>query len=72
MGGLFSSPPPPQLPAPAPLPSYEDPGVVAEGEAVRLANLRRRGRAASVMTGGSGLLDNPETNAPEAGAEQLG
>lgn len=55
-----------------PPPTREDPEIEAAKEAERLASLRRKGRAASVLTGGGGLLGDASTAQPRAGATVLG
>lgn len=48
----------PAAPAPLPpLPDREDPAVLEAREKLRLSEKRRRGRRASILTGGSGLDD---------------
>lgn len=53
MGGLFSKPKvqaPPPVMAPPPVPEMQDAGAAAREEAVQMS--KRRGRAASILTGG--------------------
>lgn len=45
-------------PAPPPPPKRDDPDVTAAREKARLAELRRKGRRASVLTSGSGVDDD--------------
>lgn len=55
MSAIFSPPKPTPLP-PAPEPPRRDAPVVVEtAERARLAALRARGRAATIMTGAGGL-----------------
>ncbi len=69
MGSLFSSPsPPPPLP---PVPTPEDPAIDAARKKRRLAELRRKGRAATILT--SGLGDRSEAPVTRPGLNrQLG
>ena len=53
MGFIFSPPKPKVEPLP-PLPTSEDPAVKRRKEELRLAQKRRRGRAATILTGGLG------------------
>ena len=54
MGGLFSSRPKTDLPAPVPVPKEDDAEVQRRREEVRLAALKRRGRASTILTSGVG------------------
>ncbi len=55
MAALFGSPSPPALPPPPPLPpTPEDPAIKQRREEVRLAALKRKGRASSILTSGVG------------------
>ena len=52
---IFNPPsPPPPPPPPAPLPQADDPAVEEERRRRRLAEARRRGRQATILTGGEG------------------
>lgn len=63
-------PPPPELP---PVPTREDPEISAARERQRQADLRRRGRRATILTGGRGVEDElGVVNRPQAGATRLG
>lgn len=55
-----------------PPPERDDPAIEAAKEAERLAALRRKGRQASVLTGGAGLLGDASVNQPQAGSTLLG
>lgn len=49
----------PSAPAPLPpLPEREDPAVIESREKLRLSEKRRKGRAASILTGGQGVEDD--------------
>ncbi len=73
MASLFSSPKPPSLPPLPPVVKRTDPRVEAAREKLRLASLKRRGRAASVAFGKTreARLGTPEISRPEA-SEKLG
>ncbi len=52
------SPSTPSIPAPAPLPTRDDPAIKAAADAQRQAALRRKGRRASILTSGEGVPDD--------------
>lgn len=54
MGSLFAPSPPPAPPPPPPLPEVSDPAVTEAQRRERLAAARRRGRRATILTGGQG------------------
>lgn len=54
MSSLFSPPSPASVPPPAPVPTPADPEIQRKREAERLAQLRRRGLNAAILTGGLG------------------
>ena len=58
MGGFFSAPKPPAPPPPPPAPTREDPAVAESKEKLRKAELQRKGRAATILTSGSGAEDD--------------
>jgi len=64
-------------PPPPPPPTREDPAIAEAKEAQRQAELKRKGRKASVITGGQGVEDNlgtaggPQVERPRA-AQLLG
>lgn len=61
-------------PAPAPLPpipTREDPAVVEARNKLRQSELRRRGRAATMVAPSEGELGNPNVNRPQARSAQL-
>jgi hypothetical protein len=63
---FFSKPaPPPPLP---PVPTPEDPEIKRRREEVRLAALRRRGRASTILTKGSGDTTAAPVARPTLGA----
>ncbi|GEM_PF-4522525 len=68
MGSIFSpkSPPPPP-PAPE-VPTPEDPEIQQRKEDVRLAALKRRGRASTILTSGAGDPSAPNLSRPTLGA----
>ena len=73
MGGLFSSPKPPPLPPPPPPPpTIADPAVKARADQLRDSDNQRRGRAASVITGGQGVLGDTAVARPEGEVTKLG
>ena len=55
-----------------PPPERDDPAIEAAKEAERLAALRRKGRASTLLTGGAGLLGDASVAQPQAGAAVLG
>ncbi len=57
MGFLSPKTPSPPLPPPLP-PTPDDPAIEAQRKAVQAAEKRRKGRAASVITGGAGVADD--------------
>ena len=72
-GKSFFSPKNPadvNISAPPPIPTREDPAIGAARERQRLSDKRRRGRAASILTGPEGTMDEPEL--ARAGARLLG
>lgn len=72
MGFLFPSPPKP-VPPPPPPPERDDPVVVASRKKLRQSELRRKGRQASIITGGEGVLGSAPLSQPAArGAQVLG
>lgn len=71
---LFGSPKQPAPPPPPPPPpKRDDPEVVASRKKLRQSELRRKGRQASIITGGEGVLGSPPLAQPAArGANILG
>lgn len=62
----------PSVPPPPPPPTREDPEVKAAREKTRLAALQRKGRRASILTGGQGVEDSlGSVSRPEARSAQL-
>ena len=55
MSAIFSPPKPTPLPPPPPVPQRADPAVLEAAERSRLAAVRARGRAATILTGARGL-----------------
>lgn len=64
MGSLFSSPSPPPPPPPPPVPTPEDPAVDEARRKLRQAELRRRGRRATILTSGLGDRSAAPTGRP--------
>lgn len=69
MGGMFSKPkvappPPPPIMTPPPVPEMADANAAAREESVQMA--KRRGRAASILTGGNASA--PMTTKTKLGA----
>lgn len=63
-GKAIFSPPKPKPVAPPPEAQpveRDDPAVTAAREDLRLAELKRKGRASTILTGGSGLDDEEAT-----------
>jgi hypothetical protein len=66
---IFSAPSPPPLPPPPPPPpTPEDPAIKQRKEEVRLAALRRKGRASTILTGGVGDSTTAPVLRPKLGA----
>lgn len=62
----------PSMPAPPPPPPQrDDPAIVEAKNKLRLAELQRRGRAASILTSGQGVLGETAVDRPEARAAGL-
>jgi hypothetical protein len=62
MGGIFgSTPAPAPPPAPPPPPSEDDPAVEEARRKELVAAQKSRGRASTLLTGGSGALQRPLT-----------
>ncbi len=71
IGDLLSPPAPPR-PAPPPKPPGREDSVGADaGKKQREAELRRRGRKATIITGGSGITTDAPLSQPKAGAPEL-
>ena len=64
--GLFSKPKIPPLPAPPKQPSRDDPSIEEARKAQRLADLRRKGRKSTIITGGAGLTTDAPLSQPQA------
>lgn len=74
IGGLLSPPKIELPPPPPPPPTRDDPAVAARRKEVADAEKRRKGRAASIITGGEGVLGETTVERPAArgGAQLLG
>ena len=69
----FISPKTPRLPpAPPAPPTRDDPAIAAAGKKQQAADLRRRGRRSTIITGGQGVLGGTPLSQPRAGAATLG
>ena len=69
----FSSSAPSLPPPPPPPPKRDDPAVAAARKKQRSADLRRRGRGSTIVTGGQGVLGETPLDQPRArGAQVLG
>lgn len=64
MGSLFS-PPTPTPPALPPVPKPDDPAIEEARRKRRLAELNRRGRGSTVLTGGEGVTEEAPVKRPE-------
>jgi hypothetical protein len=65
--GFGGAPAAPKLPPPPPpVPTIEDPAVTAAAEQARIAAEKRKGRAATLITGGQGDTSTPNIARPEA------
>ena len=61
------------LPPPPPSPTREDPAIAEARKKLRSSELRRRGRAATILTSGRGVLGAVGVDRPEAtAADKLG
>lgn len=67
MGSIFSPSPPPPPPPPPPLPTRDDPEVREAERRERLAAARRRGRRATILTGGRGVEGEALVGRPAPG-----
>lgn len=63
-GAIFSPPSPSLPPPPPPSPTEDDPAVEEARRQRRLAEARRRGRQATILTGGSGDESPASVNRP--------
>jgi hypothetical protein len=71
-GKSFFSPSEPKITPLPPPPERTDPAIAAAAEEARLAQLKRKGRAASMLTPTGGLLGDASVSQPQAGAQLLG
>ena len=71
---LFGGAKTPALPpAPPPPPTRDDPAIAESRKKLRASELRRKGRRASIITGGAGVLGEAPLIQPQArGAQLLG
>ena len=67
------SPSRPRLPPPPPPPPQRDDPAIAEArKKLRASELRRKGRRATILTGGEGVLGTAPLAQPRAGSQLLG
>ena len=67
------SPKTPRLPPPPPAPpKRDDPAVVESKKKLRASELRRKGRRATILTGGEGVQGTAPLAQPRAGSQLLG
>jgi hypothetical protein len=72
-GKSIVSPPKPSIPAPPPPPpTPEDPAILEAKRKLRQSELRRRGRAATILTPSEGELGETALSRPRAGSGTLG
>lgn len=64
MTTLFAPPKPPSLPPPPPLPTEDDPAVEEARKKRRLAEIKRKGRRATILTSGLGDGSEASVNRP--------
>ena len=64
--GILSKPKIPALPAPPTQPSRDDPSIEAARKKQREVELRRKGRASTIITGGAGLTSDAPLSQPQA------
>jgi len=57
MSGIFSKPSPPPPPPPPPVPTLADPAVEDARKRAQRAARNARGRAATILTDGQGVVD---------------
>lgn len=62
----FSSGPPRSPPPPAPVVKRADPAIAAAASKQRLSDLKRKGRASTIVTGGLGVTGDVPLNQPSA------
>ena len=71
--GFFAPKAPSLPPPPPPPPTREDPAVLEAKKKLQDAEKRRKGRGATVLQGGQGVLGEPASvTRPEAGSGTLG
>ena len=71
--GFFAPKAPSMPPPPPPPPTREDPEVLEAKKRLRASEAKRKGRAATILTGGEGVLgEAASVTRPEAGADTLG
>lgn len=64
----FLSSKPPSLPPPVPIPTRDDPAVLASRKKLRFAQQRRKGRGALSIRGGRGVTTDSPLSQPTAGS----
>jgi hypothetical protein len=69
MGGLFGGGAPQAAPLPAPLPERDDPAIKQARDRAKLDAATRRGRRATILTGGSGVEEEANVNRPAPTAD---
>jgi len=72
---IFSPPKPPAPVAPPPVVTREDPAIAEAQKKLKDSEAKRKGRAASILTGGQGVTDdlgNVTQTAARGGATVLG
>ena len=73
MSFLFGAPKAPALPPPPPPPpKLDDPAIAVARKKQRASDLRRKGRRATIITGGEGVLGSAPLAQPQAGSQTLG
>lgn len=66
MGAIFGGSKPATVAPPPPLPERTDPSIEDARKRAQLAASRRRGRRATVLTGGQGVTDVANVDQPQA------
>ena len=56
----------PPLPAPPKIPTRDDESIEAAGKRQRAADLKRKGRASTIITGGAGVTSDAPLSQPQA------
>lgn len=69
--GIFKTPELPTLPKPPKPPSADDPAIAAAQKKAAAAARARKGRKASIISGGAGITEDAPLSQPKAGSAEL-